>query len=289
MKKRTKPKAFLGFLHACKKMCNIFLLFLGVFLFSSVSLFSQQKDQKTISVDFKDISVLHALYEINRLGGNLVTFREEVVVKESKRITLKQENVTVFQAVKACLEGTGLVCTQQENGKILVGPKNEKEIFKVSGKITDEKGDPIAGATIVIHGTSQGVASDADGKYALPVKPDDVLTVSFIGYKTETVPIKGKNKLNIQLKPTAESLEEVAVVAFGTQKKESVVSAITTVRPMDLKSSSSDLTSSFAGKIAGIVGWQTGGMPGALTEDEMSKKYSSAALPLFKALHLSTF
>lgn len=270
-------------------MCNIFLLFLGVFLFSSVSLFSQQKDQKTISVDFKDISVLHALYEINRLGGNLVTFREEVVVKESKRITLKQENVTVFQAVKACLEGTGLVCTQQENGKILVGPKNEKEIFKVSGKITDEKGDPIAGATIVIHGTSQGVASDADGKYALPVKPDDVLTVSFIGYKTETVPIKGKNKLNIQLKPTAESLEEVAVVAFGTQKKESVVSAITTVRPMDLKSSSSDLTSSFAGKIAGIVGWQTGGMPGALTEDEMSKKYSSAALPLFKALHLSTF
>ena len=57
------------------------------------------------------------------------------------------------------------------------------------------------------------------------------------------------------------------------RKRESVVSAITTIRPMDLKSSSSDLTSSFAGKIAGIIGWQTGGAPGALTEEEMNTKF----------------
>ena len=73
--------------------------------------------------------------------------------------------------------------------------------------------------------------------------------------------------------PTEENLEEVQVVAFGTQKKESVVSAITTIRPMDLKSSSSDLTTSLTGKIAGIIGWQTGGQPGALTEEEMNTKF----------------
>ena len=79
--------------------------------------------------------------------------------------------------------------------------------------------------------------------------------------------------MNVQLNPTSENLEEAVAIAFGTQKKESVVSAITTVRPMDLKSSSSDLTTSFVGKIAGIVGWQTGGLPGALTEEEMNTKF----------------
>jgi molecular chaperone DnaK len=96
------------------------------------------------------------------------------------------------------------------------------------------------------------VATDVDGKYSLMTRPDDVLTISFIGYKTEVVPVKENKHLNVILSPASEDLEEVTVVAFGQQKKESVVSAITTVRPMDLKSSNSDLTSSFAGKIAGM-------------------------------------
>ena len=184
-----------------------------------------------------------------------MTFREEVVMKEIKKITLKRENITVFEAIKVCLEGTGLVCSQQANGRILVGPKQEVKISQVSGRIVDEKGNPVPGATVVIQGTTQGVASDAEGNYTIPVKPDDILRVYFIGYKPEVVEVKGKTKLNIRLKPTEENLEEVTVVAFGEQKKESVVSAITTVKPMDLKSSNSDLTSSFAGKIAGMIGY----------------------------------
>ena len=282
MKKKTKPKVFSGLLCTCKRSFSVFSLFLAVQLLCSASLLAQQANQKTISIDFKDFSVLRALHEINRLGDNLVTFREEVIMKETKKITLKRENITVLEAVKACLEGTGLVASQQANGKILVGPKQESNLFKVSGRIVDEKGNPIAGATIVIVGTTQGVASDGEGRYEIAVKPDDVLRVSFIGYKTETIDIKGKTKLNIQLNPTEENLEEVQVVAFGTQKKESVVSAITTVRPMDLKSSNSDLTSSFAGKIAGMIGWQTGGIPGALTEEEMNTKFYVRGITSFQ-------
>ena len=281
MKKRTKPKVFSGLLCTCGKSFSVFSLFVALLL-GSVSLLAQQANQKTISIDFKDFSVLRALHEINQLGGNMVTFREEVVMKEAKKITLKRENITVFEAVKACLEGTGLTCSQQANGKILVGPKQESTLIQVSGRIVDEKGNPIAGATIVIVGTTQGVASDAEGRYSIAAKPNDVLRVSFIGYKPETADIKGKTKLNIRLNPTEENLEEVTVVAFGEQKKESVVSAITTVRPMDLKSSSSDLTASFAGKIAGMIGWQTGGLPGALTEEEMNTKFYIRGITSFQ-------
>ena len=147
------------------------------------------------------------------------------------------------------------------------------KLIEVSGRVVDERGNSIPGATVLIQGSTQGVATDIEGRYKIRAKATDALRVSFIGYKTEVVAIKGKTKLNITLNPTAENIDEVTVVAFGEQKKESVVSAITTVRPMDLKSSSSDLTSSFVGKIAGIIGWQTGGAPGALTEEEMNTKF----------------
>ena len=283
MKKRTKPKVFSGLLCTCKRSFSVFSLFLAVLLLCSASLLAQQANQKTISIDFKDFSVLRALHEINQLSGNLVNFREEVVMKETKKITLKRENITVLEAVKACLEGTGLVCKQQDNGKILIGPKEEPNLLTVKGKVVDEKGNPLAGATVMIEGTTQGVATDVDGRFSLALRPNSVLIFSFIGYKNESVLVKDKANINVRMKPTEESLEEVAVVAFGEQKKESVVSAITTVRPMDLKTSNSDLTTSFAGKIAGIVGWQTGGMPGALTEEEMNTKFYIRGITSFNS------
>ena len=163
----------------------------------------------------------------------------------------------------------------------IADPRTDHRIDFVGG-IRDKDGNPVVGATVVIHGTTQGVATDVDGKYSLMTRPDDVLTISFIGYKTEVVPVKENKHLNVILSPASEDLEEVTVVAFGQQKKESVVSAITTVRPMDLKSSNSDLTSSFAGKIAGMVGWQTGGLPAALTEDEMNTKFYIRGITSFQ-------
>ncbi len=282
MKKRMKPKVFSGFLCTHGKWLNGFSLFLAIMLFSSTWVLGQQKAVGTISVDFKDFSVLRALHEINRLSENLVMFNEGTVMKEQKKVTLKLENVTVLKAVQTCLEGTGLICKQQANGKILVGPKEEPELLKVTGRIVDEKGNTLPGASVIVQGTTQGVVSDADGLYAINVRPNDVLRVSYIGYKTEVVEVKGKAKINIRLNPTAENIEEVTVVAFGEQKKESVVSAITTVDARTLKSSSSDLTTQFAGKIAGMIGWQTGGIPGALTEDEMNTKFYIRGITSFQ-------
>ena len=153
----------------------------------------------------------------------------------------------------------------------------------VKGTVVDENGNPIPGATILVHGTSRGIASDMEGRYSIEAKPDDVLKITFVGYKDEVIPIKGKTKIDVRLNPTVENIEEVAVVAFGTQKKESVVSAITTVDASMLKSSNSDLTSQFAGKIAGMIGWQQGGIPGALTEEEMNTKFYIRGITSFQS------
>ena len=94
-----------------------------------------------------------------------------------------------------------------------------QETIKVQGKVVDENGVPVPGVNIKIHGTKQGTMTDLDGRYTVKVKPDDVLDFSFIGYKTEQIPVKGKTTLNLSLEPSSKNLDEVTVVAFGSQKR----------------------------------------------------------------------
>ena len=214
-------------------------------------------------------------------------FYNSELVKSKGRVSVRARNLDLREVLEQVLTPVGLEYAIQQDLITIRERRVQQEVAKiemitVSGKVTDKDGNPVVGATVVIHGTTQGVATDVDGKYSLMTRPDDVLTISFIGYKTEVVPVKENKHLNVILSPASEDLEEVTVVAFGQQKKESVVSAITTVRPMDLKSSNSDLTSSFAGKIAGMVGWQTGGLPAALTEDEMNTKFYIRGITSFQ-------
>lgn len=157
------------------------------------------------------------------------------------------------------------------------------ETYVLTGKVVDENGVPLPGVNILIQGTRNGTATDPDGKYSITVKRNDVLRFSFIGYKDVFASVKGKKSLNVDLRPDTKMLKEVQVVAFGSQKKESVVSSITSIKPGDLRTSSSDLTTSFAGKIPGMIAWQTGGLPGALTEDEMNTKFYIRGITSFQS------
>lgn len=133
----------------------------------------------------------------------------------------------------------------------------------VSGRVVDENGLPVAGVTITILGNTKGVVTDEDGRYSITVKKGDKLVVSFLGKETQTIELGEVSLLDITLRPKQDALEGVTVVAFGTQKKESVVGSITTVNPSDLKVPSSNLTTALAGRMAGLVAYQRSGEPGA--------------------------
>ena len=239
--------------------------------------------QKKVTISMKNATLETILVEINRQSGIDYGFQSNGVVDKNRRFTLEVKDVTVDEALKILLKDSPYDYVLEKNRVVIVERKVKPvQLIAVTGRVVDEKGNPIPGATVLIQGTTQGVATDTEGRYMINSRPEDALRFSFIGYKTEVVPLKGKTKLNVRLNPTAENIEEVTVVAFGEQKKESVVSAITTVDAKTLKSSSSDLTSQFAGKIAGIVGWQTGGIPGALTEEEMNTKFYIRGITSFQ-------
>ena len=150
-------------------------------------------------------------------------------------------------------DSTGQVKSQQTSKKI-----------KVTGQVFDENGETIPGANITLKSNPQtGTATDMDGKFVLMASPKDVLVVSFIGYNVSELPLKGRTNVTITMTQNANQLEDVEIVAFGTQKKESVIGSITTVSPKNLIVPSSNLTTALAGQVAGLISYQTSGEPGA--------------------------
>ncbi len=132
----------------------------------------------------------------------------------------------------------------------------------VTGKVVDQDGNPLAGVTIVIEGTTRGVISDVDGTYSINVTSTDKLVFSFIGMENVIVEVGNQKNIDIVMIEKIDELDEVTVVAFGKQKKESVVSSISTIKPSELKIPSSNLTTALAGRVAGIVSYQRSGEPG---------------------------
>ena len=104
--------------------------------------------------------------------------------------------------------------------------------------------------------------TDIDGNFTIEVGESDVLQITFIGLETQLVPVRGKASMKIVMKELRDELEEVTVVAFAKQKKESVIGSIQTVKPAELKTPSSNLTTSLAGRMAGGIAYQRSGEPG---------------------------
>jgi TonB-linked SusC/RagA family outer membrane protein len=136
--------------------------------------------------------------------------------------------------------------------------------IRINGSVSDEDGVLIPAAGVTIRGTTQGAVTNDKGEYSLTVPSDTtVLIFTSVGYTTQEVKVGDRRFIAIRLKEEAQELDDVTIVAFGTQKKSSVISSVETVRVADLKQPASNLTSSFAGKIPGIISYQTSGEPGA--------------------------
>ncbi|WP_323805943.1 TonB-dependent receptor [Bacteroides sp.] len=135
---------------------------------------------------------------------------------------------------------------------------------QVSGVVTDGTGETVIGASVLEKGTTNGTITDLDGKFILTVNENAVLQISYVGYSTQEVPVKGKTSFNITLKEDSEMLEEVVVVGYGAQKKESVVGAISQVSNKELlQSPAANVSQAISGKIAGVITSQTSGAPGS--------------------------
>ena len=134
----------------------------------------------------------------------------------------------------------------------------------VRGLVVDVDGTPLPGVNVYAKGKeSKGVITNIDGKYAVSgLAANDSIFFTYIGYKTQTFRVGNKSTLDVIMEESATELEETVIVAFQKQKKESVIGAIQTVTPKDLKVPQSNLTTALAGRVAGLISYQRSGDPG---------------------------
>jgi TonB-linked SusC/RagA family outer membrane protein len=133
----------------------------------------------------------------------------------------------------------------------------------ITGVVVDAEGIPLPGVSVTIKNSTKGAATSMDGKYAVAgISSSDTIMFSYIGYVTQTFLIGNQSTIDVVMSETTNELEELTVVAFQKQKKESVVGSITTVKPSALKVPQANLTTALAGNIAGIISYQRSGEPG---------------------------
>lgn len=143
-------------------------------------------------------------------------------------------------------------------------PQGSPQGITITGTVTDENGETLPGVSVMIKGTKTGVVTDLDGNYRIVV-PDrrTILQYSFIGSETQEILVGDNTRINVRMGNSAEELEEVVVVGYGTQKKETLVGAVSQIGEQDFeKSGITNVTNAIAGKLSGVLTMQQTGEPG---------------------------
>lgn len=230
--------------------------------YSQTKSFTFKMEQKTVQ---EVIDYLESKSEF-------VFFFYEGIMDTQKKVSLSVKEGNIHEVLDKLLEDTS-IGYEIKDRQIVLKPK-EKSVApaavqgttqqrkKVTGKVLDELGEPLPGVAIQVVGTPRGVTTDIDGTFSIEVTSADKLLFSFLGMQDETVAVGNQSQIVVKMKSQADLLDEVTVVAFAKQKKESVIGSISTVKPGELKVPSSNLTTALAGRVAGLISYQRSGEPG---------------------------
>lgn len=131
---------------------------------------------------------------------------------------------------------------------------SQQKSYALTGNIVDGKGEPIIGANVVLKGSATGVVTDVDGNFSMNVSEKDVLMISYIGYNSLEIPVKGQKSLNIVMKENVESLDEIVVIGYGTMKKKDLTGSVSAIKADEITAFTvSNPIQALQGRVPGVV------------------------------------
>ena len=234
-------------------------------------------------VKARKTTMLDVFKTIKEKTGYIFFYSEDIKAELEKEVTLKTTSGSIEDILKPLFVNSNLTFEINEKQVIIkqkmdrsVAPSIQQQPIELTGVVVDETGVPVIGANVLVKGTTMGIITDVDGKFILKVPANSTLVVSFIGYKTVEIKPGRRNHVSVELVEDTEHLEEVVIVGYGVQEKESVVGAITQVGNKSLvQSGVSDVTAAIAGKLSGVLTMQQSGQPGQTTNDIIIRGVSS--------------
>jgi len=213
----------------------------------------------SISLDLKNVTLEEALDEIRQKGEYSLWYRNEEI-NLNKKVSIQAVNKEITQVLDNLLanENLGYIV---EDRHIIIYKKEGRlaEVLqqvgrKITGTVTDEYGEPVIGANVIEKGTTNGVVTDFNGQFSLQVSENATIQVSYIGYIEQEISVKEKTDLKIILREDSQSLDEVVVVGYGTQKKVNLTGSVASISTEDVKDRvQSNLLSAVQGTVPGVT------------------------------------
>lgn len=273
MKNKPNPNSkFLLFLMKVT-LINVVLSSLTIVFGYALNSNGQGVLDRKVTLALENVKVKEVLTVVEEQAGVNFTYRPRLL-KDLEKISLDVREEPLGTLLSRIFDGSirfesyGKQIILKENpdaaddGEPMILPARPPAI-QVSGRVTDDAGSPLPGVNVIEKGTTNGTATDVDGKYSLLVNDNAILVFSFIGFTTQEIPVNNRTEVNLSLSPDTKTLQEVVVVGYGEQKKITVTGSVVAVDGKELeKSPAVNLSNSFAGRLAGVVAVQTSGEPG---------------------------
>lgn len=243
-------------------------------LMGAASVFAASAQVAAVSIDVKDVTVKELLQELESKSNYSFAYADSDI-PVGKRVSVKATNRSVTSILDEALPGVGI---EVKGNKIILTPgniastgsrqaagKKQAGTRRITGKILDENGDPLIGASVFVRGSQgNGANTDIDGNFSLSVPEGDAnLRVSYIGYKTADVKVSAAEKsVTVKLDPSVNTLDDVVVVGYGVQNKRDVTTSIASIKADDFAAMpTTDFRDAMAAKMPGVQVTQLGGDP----------------------------
>lgn len=243
------------------------LLFLAIFILQSKASIMAQK----ISLNVKDATLTEVITQIRQQTRITILYNNESVTAV-KPITLNVKDQDVKEVLDECLKGQP-VRYETVNGVILIMPKSENTrlvadeaaSITITGTVVDENGQPLPGVTVKVKGENTATVSGSTGSFSINVQNSSaVLVFSFIGYATQEVPVNTGRAMTVKMLPQVNSINDVVVIGYGTQKKSDLTGSVSSVKGDDLNlgGTTANVGQAIQGKAAGVQVQQSNFAPG---------------------------
>lgn len=231
---------------------NKAIFIVSVALCLHLSAFAQK-----ISLKANDITVKEAIEQLKEKSGYSFVF-SSVDVNTNLRISISANKATIEEVVKQILRGQQNLTYEIRDKRIIVrkmqpGENGKSKRVKAVGKVVDDNGEAIIGATVKEQSAANGAVTDLDGNFSLEVADGSGIEITYIGYQTQRVKVHEGKKLNITLREDANVLDEVVVLGYGNIRRSDVTGSIASVSSESIsKVASASVADALAGKMAGV-------------------------------------
>ena len=238
-------------------------LTLALILILNLQALASAYSQTKVTLNLKSANIKEILSAIEKKSSYRFVFSERKISAATK-LDISVEDQDVLKVLDQLLEDSPYTYSELSNKLLAIVPKGEMiQRIRVSGKVVDEKGQALPGASVKVKGATGGVSTDINGAFSLEVPENTVLLISYIGYEVLETTVKGTEPLTIKLVPLNNSLNEVVVVGYGTQKAANLTGSVATVSAKVLENRPlTNLAQGLQGTLPGLTVNLGSGAPG---------------------------